>query len=235
MTAAIKDKKEVAKGTLRVEFTTKEEIPGFKAGQHATFFLINPPETDAEGDSRIFSIVTSPNEKGFLAMTTRLRDTAFKRVLRNLPPGAKVEIEDIRGNFVLPENPAKPLVFIAGGIGITPFMSMLTYLSEEGLNYQVTLIYSNRDRESTAYFEELKNLAEKNKNIKIIFIMTQDPNWTGEKRHIDKEFIKDFFTDPNAQTYYLAGPPAMVKAVYEALMGAGILPANIKTENFSGY
>ncbi len=235
MKAFIKNKKEVAKGTLRVEFTPEEKISGFQPGQHATFSLINPPETDAEGDSRIFSLVNSPNEKDFVAITTRLRDTAFKRVLKDLPLKTEVEIEGIRGNFVLPENPDKPLVFMAGGIGITPFMSMLTYLAEEGLNYQVTLIYTNRDRESTAYFEELKKLAEGNKNIKIIFTMTQDPNWSGEKRHIDKEFIKDYFADPNAQTYYLAGPPVMVKAVYEALISAGVLPANIKTENFAGY
>lgn len=235
MRVRIKDKKEVAKGTLRVEFDTSGNKVSFNPGQYMHLNLIKPPETDFEGNSRFFSIVNPPNQKDILVMTTRLRDTAFKRVLHNLPIGAELEIDEIGGNFTLPKDPNRPLVFFAGGIGITPFMSMVQYIAEEKLGYKVTLLYSNRDKESTAYFDLLEKLAKENPNIKVVFIMTQDPNWQGEKRHVDKQLIKDYLPDPNSYTYYIAGPPEMVKAIYQEVAVVGVDKANIKTENFTGY
>lgn len=235
MRVKIKNKQVVAKGTLRIDFSTDPGLIDFKPGQHGTFILIDPAETDAEGDWRIFSFINPPGDKQSVSITTRLRDTAFKRVLKDLPPGSEVELESIRGNFILPESTDRPLVFIAGGIGITPFLSMLQYLDEQKLLYQVTLIYANRDRESTAYFDLLREIVKRNKNIKIIFTMTQDPDWPGEKRHIDQKFLKDYFSNPDSNTYYVAGPPAMVKTVYKALTDSGINSSNIKSENFTGY
>jgi ferredoxin-NADP reductase len=236
MRVKIKNKKEVAAGTLRVEFDTGENKVDFKPGQHMVVTLINPSETDAEGNSRYFSIVNSPFLKSnVLAITTRLRNTAFKRALKNLPIGAEVEIDQIGGNFVLPGETTVPLGFITGGIGITPFMSMLSYITEVSLAYNITLLYSNRDKASTAYFDYLTDLAQKNKNIKVVFVMTQDPSWDGETKHIDSSVIKKYFSNPNDFIYYIAGPPKMVRAAYQAVVDSGVNPSHIKTENFDGY
>lgn len=234
MIAKIAAKKEVALDTLQVDFETGEKV-AFVAGQFMTIVLLNPPYNDEKGIRRHLSIASSPNERG-LSLVTRLRDTAFKKSLKAMPIGSEVEITAISGHFVLPEDTSKPLVFIAGGIGITPFISMLRYLKEEGLDYQVTLIYSNRARESTVFLEELEQLAKEKPNFKLVLTMTDDPSWEGEKRAVNEEFIKSYIRgDLNGNIFYVVGPPSMVKAVYDQLKNIGIESSNIKIENFTGY
>lgn len=234
MIAKIKDKKEVAEGTLQVSFQLPQDVQ-FKAGQYMFVTLINPPYTDEKGNRRQFSINNSPNQKNILTMTTRLTDSAVKRSLKELPIGTEVGIGPIAGVFTLPEDISKPLVLIAGGIGITPFMSMLSYIKEEKLSYKITLLYSNRNQASTAYLKELQELATLIPNFKLILTMTEDNGWTGERRKIDSHFIKEYFPNVNDNLYMVVGPPMMVEAIEKALLEAGVKSENIKKENFTGY
>lgn len=234
MTAKITRKEEVAKKTLLVEFETEDEV-NFKPGQYLEIALKNPPYTDEEGNKRYFSIVNSPNRKKTLSITTRLRDSAFKKSLNEFPLGTEVDITTIEGNFTLPQSSNQKLVFIAGGIGITPFMSMLRYIKEESLPHKITLLYSNRDKESTAYFDEIKAMADNNPDIKVIFTMTDDASWQSEKRRIDEEFIREYFPDLDSCVFMVAGPPGMVKGITESLKQAGVDEFKIKSEDFSGY
>lgn len=231
MVGRIKNKEEIATGTLQVIFETSEPFT-FIPGQYCFVTLINPPYQDARENKRLFSIVNSPNQKGIITITTRLRDSGFKKSLRQLSVGTEVELGPIAGGFTLPDDTKRPLVFIAGGIGITPFISMLRYAKEDNLPYQITLIYSNRDQASTAFLDELQNLKS---NIKLVLTMTEDPAWPGEKRRIDADFIKDYIADLNGHSYFVVGPPAMVEAAQKALLEAGIDPTNINLENFAGY
>lgn len=234
MKAIIKEKREVADQTLQVTFQTEEDIT-FQPGQYMDVVLINPPYDDAKGPKRHFSIVNSPNEKRTLMLTTRLRDSAFKKSLKELPIGTEVDIHHIGGTFVLPQETKKPIVWIAGGIGITPFMSMIKFIQEENLSYNITLIYSNRNSQSSVFLEELQKIAEINPNFKLILTMTDDPNWNQEKRKIDGQFIKDYVSDPNNVTYMVVGPPGMVEAVVSVLKDIGVGKDNIMFENFTGY
>ena len=133
MRARVKEKREVAKGTLLVLFDLLGEEVDFIPGQYFWVTLPDPPYEDARGPRRHFSIVTSPNERGVLGFCTRLRDSAFKRSLVELPVGADAEVEEPKGSFLLPQETDQPYVFIAGGIGITVFRSMLRYIAEENL------------------------------------------------------------------------------------------------------
>jgi ferredoxin-NADP reductase len=236
MKAKIKDKKEVAKGTLQVTFDLLGNQIDFKAGQ---FFFITIPKLnypDDHGDRRHFSIVNSPNQKGIITMTTRIREeSGFKKTLRDLPIDSEVEIGEIMGNFVLPDDYDKSLVFIAGGIGITPFMSMFHFIDEEKLLYDITLIYSNRDQESTAFLDELEEIKNRNKNIKLVFTMTEDSSWKGENRKIDGQFIIDHISDFKNKIFYISGPPAFNEAIAKTLSELKIEDKNILAENFSGY
>ena len=144
-------------------------------------------------------------------------------------------IDNIAGTFTLPKEKKIPLVFIAGGIGITPFISMLRYINEQKLNYKITLLYSNRNKESTAFFKELEEIARKNKNIRIILTMVEDPEWQGETRMIDAKLLKDYFPETNRNIYMIAGPPGMVKAVADVLRKLGVDSENILLDNFAGY
>lgn len=168
-------------------------------------------------------------------MATRLSDSAFKKSLQELPIGTDVEIGSIGGSFVLPEDTLRPLVFIAGGIGITPYMSMLQYIKEKNLPYTITLLYSNRDKQSAAFLEELEILAKEIPQFRLIAIMTQDEKWTGEKRYIDKTILNEYFPTIDENTYYVAGPPKMVDGLTKTLEDAGVKTEHIKSENFAGY
>jgi ferredoxin-NADP reductase len=236
MQAQIKEKREVAKGTLLVTFDLLGEEVDFAPGQ---YFFVTLPDVgyqDDKGLRRHITVVTSPNEKGVLGFATRMRDSAFKRSLGELPVGAEVDVESPKGNFVLPENTSRPLVFVAGGIGITVFRSMLRYIREERLPYRVTLVYSNRDRESTAFLDELQELAQEIPDLRLILTMTQDPGWEGETRKVDSQFFEDYLgEDLNEYTFLVAGPPAMAEGVQEALEEAGVQDENMIVERYSGY
>jgi ferredoxin-NADP reductase len=236
MRAKIKEKSEVAKGTLMVVFDLLGEEVDFRAGQYFWVTLLDPPFDDERGPRRHISVVTSPNERGVLGLCTRLRDTAFKRSLAELPIGADVDVEEPKGNFLLPEDTDRPYVFIAGGIGITVFRCMLRYIAEEGLPHRITLVYSNRDRESTAFLDELTELERGNPNLSVVLTMTEDAAWDGETRRIGADLLRDHLGEELGSFWYMvAGPPAMAEAIVETLAKAGIPEEQIQADRFSGY
>src|SRR5918996_2105891 len=236
MRATVKEKREVAKGTLLVVFDLLGQEVDFRPGQYFWVTLVDPPYDDEKGPRRHITVVTSPNERGVLGLCTRLRDSAFKRSLSDLPVGAPVEVEEPKGAFVLPEGTDRPYVFVAGGIGITVFRSMLRYIAEEELPHRVTLVYSNRDRESAAFLDELLELERAVPNLRVVLTMTDDPAWEGETRRIDADLLRDHLDEElGSFTYLVAGPPAMVEAIEETLRGAGVADEHIQPERFSGY
>ena len=235
MRAVIKDKVEVARGTLLVTFDLLGDDVDFRPGQYFWVELLDPPYDDEKGARRHITVVTSPTEHGVLGLATRIRDSAFKRSLDELPVGTEVDVEQPKGEFVLPDDSERPYVFIAGGIGITVFRSMLRYIADEQLPYRVTLLYSNRDRESTAFMDELHELERAIPGLGVVFTMTGDPGWDGETRRIDAEFLRDHVEDLAGSTYLVAGPPPMVEGVVEALQAAGIPEDQIRPDRFSGY
>jgi ferredoxin-NADP reductase len=234
--ARVAEKRQVAKGTLLVVFDLLGEVDDFTPGQYFFVTLLDPPYDDERGARRHFSVVTSPNERGTLGFCTRLRDSAFKRSLVELPIGAEVEVEPPKGNFLLPEDTAQAYVFLAGGIGITVFRSMLRYIAEEDLPHRVTLIYSNRDRDSTPFLDELSQLERTRDDFQLVLTMTNDPSWDGETRRIGPELLRDHLADDlGSYAYLAAGPPHMVNAIVETLHAEGIPEERVSADRFSGY
>jgi ferredoxin-NADP reductase len=165
-----------------------------------------------------------------------MRDSAFKRSLGELPVGAEVEVEQPEGGFGLPDDTSRPLVSVAEGIGITVFRSMLLYIREEELPYRMTVIYSNRDRESTAFLDELRELEQQIPDCRLVLTMTQDPSWDGETRKVDAQFFKDYLDDDlNQYAFLVAGPPEMTEGVQKALDEAGVSEETVTAERYSGY
>jgi ferredoxin-NADP reductase len=234
--ARIKEKHEVAKGTLMVIFDLLGKEVDFTPGQYFWVTLLDPPYDDERGPKRHISVVTSPNERGVLGLCTRIRDTAFKRSLEELPVGAEAEVEEPKGDFRLPGDTSKEYVFIAGGIGITVFRCMLRYIAEEKLPYRVTLVYSNRDRESTAFLEELQELERELDGLRLVLTMTDEPAWGGETRRVDADFLRDHLDgEPGSYTYLVAGPPDMVNGMTETLQGEGVAEERLIASRFAGY
>jgi ferredoxin-NADP reductase len=165
-----------------------------------------------------------------------LRDTAFKRSLAEMPIGAEVDVEQPKGDFTLPKDTGPHYVFIAGGIGITVFRCMLRYIAEQQLPYRITLVYSNRDRESAAFLDELAELERAIPGLEVVLTMTDDSSWDGESRRIDADLLRDHLDDElESQTYVIAGPPGMVEGVAEKLKAAGVSEEQVQAARFSGY
>lgn len=236
MRASIKEKREVAEGTLLVLFDLRGAELDYRPGQYFWVELLDPPYQDEKGARRHITAVTSPSERGVLGLCTRLRESAFKRSLAELSLGTEVEVEPPKGSFVLPSDPSRPLVFVAGGIGITPFRSMLRYIEDERLPHRVTLIYSSRNRASAAFLDELEAIERTNPNVRLIVTMTEDEAWSGDRRRIDAEFLEDHLGEGlSGASYMVAGPPGFAKAVTSELDQAGVDSAWIATDSFSGY
>jgi ferredoxin-NADP reductase len=172
-------------------------------------------------------------------IATRMRDTAFKRVLREAPAGTHVKVEGPGGSFTLHKNSAKPAVFLAGGIGITPFASIIRHATEEQLPHQLYLFYSNRRPEDAAFLDLLQQAAQRNSNFHLIATMTEmgrsQRTWNGETGFVNKEMVSRHLASLQGPIYYLAGPPAMVTAMRQMLVDAAVDEDDIRTEEFSGY
>lgn len=210
----------------------------FKAGQFLEITLTNPPETDSEGDSRVFSIASAPHEE-MLMVATRMRDTAFKRVLGSMPLPSRVKIEGPLGDLVLHDNSARTAVLLAGGIGITPFRSMVVRAAKEQLPHRLFLFYSNRRPEDAAFLEELEGLERENPNFRFVGTMTEmalsGRSWDGETGHLDHEMLSRYLKGAASPIYYVAGPAAMVAGLQTMLNRAGVDDDDIHREEFAGY
>jgi ferredoxin-NADP reductase len=235
MRATVKEKREVAKETLMVVFDLGGEDVDHRPGQYFWVELPNRGYDDEKGLRRHISVVTSPTERGVLGLCTRMRDTAFKNTLAELEVGDAVDVEQPKGDWQLPEDTRKHYVFVAGGIGITVFRSMLRYIADTGEPYQVTLVYSNRDRESTPFLDELQGLEAEIAGLRLVLTMTDDEGWDGEARRVSREMLTDHLGDLSEPTYLVAGPPAMVESVVESLADAGLPEDQVLPDRFSGY
>jgi ferredoxin-NADP reductase len=228
---------EIADGTMAFHFSKPAGF-SFKPGQAIDLVLTDPTSPDAEGLRHTFSIVAAPFE-GELEFATRMRDSAYKRALRSLPVGAAARIEGPSGSLVLHEDRARAAVFIAGGIGITPFMSILRQAAQDQLPQHLRLLYSNRRPEDAAFLAELQQLEQRNKNFRLVATMTKigksNQPWNGETVSIDDTFLKTAAGELAVPIYYVAGPPAMVEEMCDTLNGMGVDDGDIRSEDFYGY
>ena len=168
-----------------------------------------------------------------------MRDSAFKRAFKALPIGSTATLEGPFGSLTLHNNRARSAVFIAGGIGITPFMSILRQAAKDQTPQRLLLLYSNRRPEDAAFLAELQQLELRNQNFRMVATMTEMSKssrpWEGQTRLIDEDLVKASISGLSAPIYYLAGPPAMVDAVRQTLNRAGVNDDDIRSEEFYGY
>jgi len=232
--ATVAEKREVAKGTLLVLFA----VDGYPAYTPGHYFWVELPDRghqDEKGLRRHISLVTSPTEEGVVGLATRLRDSAFKRTLAELEVWDEVEVEEPKGSFLLPEDTSVDYVFVAGGIGITVFRSMLRYIADKELPYHVTLVYSNRDRESAPFLDELEELERRIDGLRVVLTMTEQEGWEGETRQLDADVLRELLGGLDDKQFLVAGPAPMAKGVSESLLAAGLPEGSVLADAFSGY
>jgi glycine betaine catabolism B len=225
----------------------------YKAGQYAAMDL--ETKEDAEGPVRSFTIASSPTEEEFILISTRIRDTPFKKKLAKLEIGTPIKITAPVGKFVLPEDDSsKCVVFLSGGIGVTPFRSMVKYTTDNRLSTRIVMFDSNRNEENILYRTDFDQCVRTNNNLKIIYSITGEGqegpsssitataaaggDWKGEIGFINKEMLTKYMTNDELEDsiFYVCGPPGMLKAMQKLLQDdLRISDERIKVEEFTGY
>lgn len=218
----------------------------YRAGQYSIVDL--GTKEDPKGPIRSFTIASSPTEKGSILITTRIRDTPFKRKLSKLDTGTLVIITAPAGEFTLPEDYSRPVVFLSGGIGVTPFRSMIKYATDKQLPVKITMFDSNRNQANILYKDEFDSWAKLNKNLRIVYTITEEQaetlpssaalEWKGEKGWINKSMLARHLSkdEMNDSVFYICGPPAMLNAMQKLLSHeVGVPDDRIRIEEFTGY
>ena len=228
---------EIAAGTMAFHLSRPEGFT-FKPGQAIDVLIGDAAEAANDNNRHTFSVVSAPSESD-LVVATRMRDSAFKRALGGLPVGSSLRIDGPSGSLTLHRDVSRGAVMIAGGIGITPFVSMLRHAAGEKSARQLVLLYSNRAPKDTAFLQELSALAQTYPGFRLLATMTEAaqsaPPWTGETRFIGVELLDAARTGLAAPIYYVAGPPALVQAVRATLESAGVSDDDVRSEEFYGY
>lgn len=233
----LKEKTAISPDVYDFAFETYEKV-SFSPGQYMEWTLEHPRQ-DSRGMRRFFTIASSPTEEDIRIGVKFYRDSSsFKKALFSLNTGDEIIASHLAGDFVLPRDKKQKLVFVAGGIGITPFRSMLKYLLDRGEARPIAIFYSNNVFSDILY-KDILDESERRLNAKIIYTLTDAGNipalWRGKKGYIDGKMIMDEVPDYKERLFYLSGPHSMVGALDDVLKNIGVKRTQIKNDYFPGF
>jgi ferredoxin-NADP reductase len=233
----LKERFSPADNTIACRFdTTSAPDFDFQPGQTADFTLEDLTATDNKGNQRTFSLASSPHHKGSVMIATRLGSSAFKKALATRPLGTPVKVTGPMGSFTLHKNAKRPAILLAGGIGITPFHSIIEWAAHQKLPHQIRLFYANHAPKQAAFLADLERWQTENPNFKFIATVTvPEPGWKYETGRIDQGMLKRHLGGLEGAVYYIAGPPGLVTAMRQTLLDTGVSEDDLRTEEFSGY
>ncbi len=236
MNARLVGRRMVALRTIAFNVEPAEALT-FKAGQTCDLMIPNPAHTDDLGSTRTFSVACAPGVTPLL-FATRLTDSAFKRTIAEAPLGSPLDLDGPYGSFTLHHNAARPAVLLAGGIGITPFRSIIEDATRRKLPHHITLLFSNTSASAAPFLDDLQAFARENPNFTLAPTITDaapgEP-WTFETGRIDAAFLEARVSDPADAVFYIAGPAGFVAAMAAMATEIGADPDSVKTEEFPGY
>jgi glycine betaine catabolism B len=203
----------------------------YKPGQ---FFFVTLKQSDEELKKH-FSFSSSPTEKEHIEFTKKFTDHEYSLALKAAKVGDWARIEAPFGQFIF-EGEYPQIALLGGGIGITPFISYCKNATDKGLSNKITLFYGCRTPEDIAFKKEFEDLAQINKNIKLVFIVNQPtPDWKGATGIINADMIKEQLPNYQENMFYTCGPPPMVEAMEKLVESLGLSKEKLKREYFSGY
>lgn len=241
MKLKLADKRQEAKGTKSFFWETEKPV-NYLPGQYFYFTLPKLTYPDPRGATRHFTLSSSPTEAPLIRLTTRIREqSGFKRALDELELGTTIEGEGPNGTYILDESEIGQHVFLAGGIGITPFRSMIKYCLDKNLEIKIHLIYSNSLPEEIAFRKELEGYSDLTANFKLDMTITQPEKsptgWKSLTGRIDENMITKLVPDYKTlePTFWVCGPPVMVEAMEQVLGKLNISSGKVRSEKFTGY
>jgi ferredoxin-NADP reductase len=233
----LKEKIKIADNTYDFVFEPDKKLK-FQPGQYLEWTLPHK-KMDNRGMRRYFTIASSPTEND-LIMGVKFYDkpSSYKKSLISLDKGSTIVASQLSGDFILPEDKNKKLIFIAGGIGATPFKSMVKYLIDRNEKRDIIIFYSNRSFKDIAY-KEIFDQAQQKLGIKTIYCLSDldsvPSNWNGERGFVSQAMIKKYAPDFMDRMFYISGPRSMILTFQKALKDAGIHKNHVKTDFFPGF
>ncbi|HEY5220694.1 MAG TPA: RnfABCDGE type electron transport complex subunit D [Candidatus Paceibacterota bacterium] len=223
----LKEKESISGDIHHFTFTPDKKL-SFRPGQYLEWTL-GHEKVDGRGNRRYFTIASSPTEDTLqFGIKFYEPSSSFKKKLHSLKPGDTIVAGALAGDFTLPKDPSQKLAFIAGGIGITPFRSMVKDLVDRGEQRDAVLFYSNRTAGEIAYRDVFDEAAHKI-GLKTDYIIT------GNGKRIDAETIKRDIPDYHERMFYISGTHAMTNAFHKTLREMGVPMTHIKTDFFPGF
>ena len=203
----------------------------YKAGQ---FLIVTIKQGDREL-TKPFSFSSSPTEPDYIEFTKKFTDHEFSLALKACKVGDWARIDAPYGKLTF-EGEYPKIALLSGGIGITPFMSIIKNATDKKLENQITLFYGNRKEDDIVFKKELEELAQKNLKLKLVFVVTEpSPQWKGARGVITAELVKELLPDYKENMFYTCGPPGMVSAMEKLAESIGLPKEKIKKELFAGY
>ncbi|HEX6965043.1 MAG TPA: FAD-dependent oxidoreductase [Gemmatimonadaceae bacterium] len=210
----------------------------FRAGQYIDITLPEPRFTDLLGPTRSFSIASAPSERDLL-LVMRVRDSAFKRSLAEMPLGAPVLIDGPADDLALTLDDGRPAVFLAGGVGIAPFLSAVREAAFLATPIDATLFYSNRRPDDAAYLRELSLLTTRVAGFRCVPTMTRMASsahrWSGESEHLGVPMLERHLATLRGPRYYLSGSTGFISGLCQEIERAGVPGSDIRIEMYTGY
>ncbi|HEX9012377.1 MAG TPA: RnfABCDGE type electron transport complex subunit D [Anaerolineaceae bacterium] len=236
MVLRLKGRTQIAPDTYEFIFAAPRKL-AFVPGQYMewTMGLQGP---DSRGNRRFFTLASAPTEHDLrLGVKFYKHSSTFKKALLSMGRNDEIVAAQLAGDFVLPEDPRQKCVFIAGGIGVTPFRSMIQYLLDTHQPRPITLFYSNPNAGEIVY-QGVFDRAEKELGIRTIYTLTEGQKlpagWKGQLGRITPEMIQKVVPDYRGSLFYISGPVAMVTDFQKTLRRMGVKGSQIKTDLFSG-
>jgi ferredoxin-NADP reductase len=235
LTLYLVSKVQIARDTYEFVFKTSSKLH-YIPGQYLEYVLPHA-KPDSRGIRRYFTIASSPTEAE-LKLGIRMapaNGSSFKKALMNMNPSQTMIASRLAGDFTMPAESTKKLVFIAGGIGITPFRSMVQYLLDTKTKRDIVIFYANKTPDDIAY-SDLWSRAENELGIKVVHVMAEVyVDWRGESGFITADMVKKYVGDHIHATYYISGPTGMVNAYKKLLRSMSVSRSSIVTDYFPGF
>jgi len=236
MRIRLKERRQETADVISFVFDLNNQPLEYRPGQYAFFELDELAVPDERGKRRHFTLSSSPTERGVVMVTTRIRGSGFKETLRLAPLELQLTMEPPRGLFVLPAEEARRHIFIAGGIGVTPYRSILRQAADSNTPVRALMLYLHRSTEEIIFGRELKEIAEEMATFSFKDI-TDDPypGWEREWRDRKSRLVLDYVPERERSIFWISGPPPMVDAFKDVILNIGLSEDSIRTDSFSGY
>lgn len=222
----IKRKEQITEDTLKLGLVPEDgnQII-YSPGQ---FMILTAPS----GTKRAYSIASAPSQD-VLEFAIKQVKGEFTSQLESMKEGDKITVEGPMGPFIY--NTCGEYILIAGGIGITPMVSILRDRDGKSECQHVTLFYSSRTKSGLAYYDELRQIDSRNENLKTIFTVTRETpeGWEYETGHVDEQMLKKYLTDLETKRYFVCGPARMVDSFRELLKKLGVPEENCTFEGWN--